>query len=220
MHPLTGRLRPRKRVGQSRAAGPPVVRMASWLDLVAARAWRRCSARLRIDDLPYVDIAGAEARFAVGKIVLPHAAKTLVEAQMNGFGPGGKKANPPFGQGDGIVEPEYALVAQRQANPLSQGPHDPRRGEHAAREDVPANEIHLTAIRFEKTVLDRNDLQARNAAVGEALRYLLEVDRPILLADRFKHLDRGDAVVGAGLVAVVLQLDVDPFGQALLENPL
>ena len=51
-------------------------------------------------------------------------------------------------------------------------------------------------------------------------RHLLEVDRPILLAHRLEHLDGCDTVIRARLVAVVLQLDVNPVGQALLENAL
>ena len=41
-----------------------------------------------------------------------------------------------------------------------------------------------------------------------------------MLAHRLEHLDGCDTVIRARLVAVVLQLDVDPVGQALLENAL
>ena len=44
--------------------------------------------------------------------------------------------------------------------------------------------------------------------------HLAEIGRPVFLADRLEHLDRGDAVVDAGLVAIVLQLDLDPVGEA------
>ena len=110
------RCRPRECVGQSRRAGPSIVRMAARLDLIAAAAMRGCSARLGVDDLPDVDIAGAEARLAIREVVFPHATEALVEAEMNEARPSVKEANPPLRKGDGVVEPEHALVARGEAD--------------------------------------------------------------------------------------------------------
>ena len=47
----------------------------------------------------------------------------------------------------------------------------------------------------------------------------VEIDRPVFLAHRLEHLDRGDAVIGAALVAVILQLDLHPVRQPRLGHP-
>ena len=54
----------------------------------------------------------------------------------------------------------------------------------------------------------------RVAARLQALAQRLEIDGPVFLAHRLEHLDACDAVIGAALVAIVLQLDLDPVAQA------
>jgi hypothetical protein len=67
--------------------------------------------------------------------------------------------------------------------------------------------------RSPSAVLHGDDLQASPAAGLQPLAQRVEIDRPVFLAHRLEHLDRGDAVIGPALVAVVLQLDLHPVRQ-------
>ena len=89
--------------------------------------------------------------------------------------------------------------------------------QHAAGEDVAADEIELARDRPAKELFgDGDDLQPGAAAGREPVAQLPEEDRPVSLADRLEHLDRGDAVVDAALVAIVLQLDLHLLGEPRL----
>ena len=134
--------------------------------------------------------------------------------------PCGDEAVAPFGQGSRIVEPEDALRDERHACRLAEAAHDRGRRQHAAWENVAADEVDLLGIGLEELVADGDHLHAGRAAGLEPVAQLAEIGRPIFLADGLEHLDRGDAVIDAALVAIVLQLDVDAVREARLEDAL
>ena len=67
--------------------------------------------------------------------------------------------------------------------------------------------------------MDGDHLHAGNAARRQPVAQLAKIRRPIGLAHRLEHFNGGDAVVVAGLVAVILQFQRDFFVQSGLENP-
>src|SRR5262249_52968024 len=80
---------------------------------------------------------------------------------------------------------------------------------HSAREDVATDEIHLALVARVEAILDSDGLDRGDAARLQPVADLAEVSRPVFLADRLDHLDRGDAIIQAPLVAIVLELDLD-----------
>src|SRR5271165_80655 len=62
------------------------------------------------DDLPHVDVAGQEARLAIGEIILPQPPEAVVESQRLQVGPGRAKIVAPGRQCLGIIFPENALA--------------------------------------------------------------------------------------------------------------
>src|SRR5690606_35852331 len=87
-------------------------------------------------------------------------------------------------------------------------------------EDVALDEIRPGAVALESVLLDGDDLQAGGAARLEAVLHLAEEHRPVFLADRLEHLDRGDAVVAAGLVAIILEPYLDLLRQPRARDAL
>src|ERR1700674_1699672 len=69
--------------------------------------------------LPYVDVAGQEARLAVGQVVLPRAPEALVETERRERRPGGAEALAPLLEGARIVLAEDARADQWQVEALA-----------------------------------------------------------------------------------------------------
>ena len=73
------------------------------------------------------------------------------------------------------------------------------------REDVLLNKITAFAIAIKECVVNRDGLYAGTRALLQSARYRAEVTVPVLLADGFKHFDRGNAVEFAADITVILQ---------------
>src|SRR4029077_10749806 len=79
-----------------------------WAQMASAAPGPRCSTReLEKSD---VDGAGAEADFAIGQVIFPHAAEALVEAERLDLGPGAQEPVAPFAQGPHIAVAERFVV--------------------------------------------------------------------------------------------------------------
>ena len=154
------------------------------------------------------------------EIELPEPLEALVETEWGNARPCLAEALAPLGEGAGIVLAEDALRRQFQALPSADFLQLAGRRQHAAGEDVALDEIGAPGIVLEHGVLDRDDLQARKPAGLQAGRHLVEIDRPVFLADRLEHFDGGDPVVNAGFIAVILKDDLDLVIEAGLEDAL
>src|SRR4029077_9319296 len=157
----------------------------------------------REDHLTHFDRAAAEAALAIGEVIFPHAAEALVETERFELWPGGEKTFAPLGKRCRIILAEGPFVQHRHAVFLAEVAHDGGGGEHAAGENIPADEIDLAAVARPKPFGDGDDLQPCRAAGPQPLAHLAEEARPEAFAHSLEHLDRDDAVENAALVAVV-----------------
>ena len=87
-------------------------------------------------------------------------------------------------------------------------------GQHAAGKNVALDEIDAFAVALEQAVIDGDDLERRLAALFQAVENLGEIARPVGFTDCLEHFDRGDPVIEADMVAIVLQADIDLLGKA------
>jgi len=85
-------------------------------------------------------------------------------------------------------------------------------GEDAAGEDVFLNPVGVTAVGVVALVGDGDDLEGNAAAGFEEAVEGVEVGAVVGVADGFEHFDGDDAVVGAGGIAVVAEVEGDLVG--------
>ncbi len=163
---------------------------------------------------------GAKRRLAIPKIKGPQPPEALVEAEGRDLVPRALEPGRPLRQGFRVALAKAGDIAPAQPGAHSLLPKARFAGQHAAGKDVFAHEVGAAAVDVEQVVADGDDLQPRPAIGRKHFAHLVEIGRPISLADRLEHLDRGDAVEPAGDVAIVHQLDVRLLGQALVEQAL
>ena len=123
-------------------------------------------------------------------------------------------------EGTGIVGTEGFGRHRLQAGGRILARQRRRRGQHAAGEDIALDEIGAAAVVGEVAIGERDHLQPGAPVRCQARAQLGEEGGPVALAHRLEHLDRGQAVEAAGDVAIVLKPDLDPLGQARLEDAL
>src|SRR5689334_1054857 len=134
----------------------------------------------REDDLADVDIARQESGFAVGEIVLPQPPEPVVEAKRNQVRPRFAEIISPGRERLGIILSKDVLANDRHTKGLAELLQHLRRGQHAAGENVALDEIHVAPVGREKLVLDRDGLDAGEAARQQAVTQLREISWPKL----------------------------------------
>src|SRR4051794_15767774 len=100
--------------------------------------------------LPHVNGAGAKTRLAIGEVIFPQAAETLVEAERRQLRPGDAETVAPMRKRDRVIMAEDALARERQAMLLAHVAHDCWRRQHAAGKHVAADEIDLALVALEE----------------------------------------------------------------------
>src|SRR5262249_10565251 len=142
------------------------------------QAW---SALLCEYHLAHVDVSGKEACLAIGQVVLPQPPEAFIETELFQVGPGCAEVISPGRKRLGIIFPEYVLADDRKINPLSERLQDLRRRQHPAGEYVTLDEIDLTTILGEHTVLNGDRLDAGQSARQQPIAQLRKIFRPELL---------------------------------------
>src|SRR6266550_6911942 len=99
--------------------------------------------------LQYVRTTGREAGGAIGKIIPPHAAESLVEAKPCHLIGDAVEAAEPGLQRAGIVQAETVELGDLQAGQSALLAQVGRRQQHAAGKDIGLDEIRLTAVALE-----------------------------------------------------------------------
>ena len=159
-----------------------------------------------------------EAGLTVRQIKPPGANEALIETLCAHGRLCRVEALMPLTQRRGIIIPEGVACIAQQPCLSERLVKAVWRGQHAAREDVFLDEIDALAVGLPTLVGEGDHLKCRLSAGLEALADLVEIDRPVFLAHRLEHLDRGDAVIAAGFVAVILKLERHLVGKTSLFN--
>src|SRR5690348_17012155 len=123
----------------------------------------------REDDLADVDIPRQESGLAVGEIVLPQAPEPVVEAKRHQVRPRLAEIISPCRERLGIILSKDAFANDRHAKGLAELLEHLRRRQHAARENVALDEIHVAPVAREKLVLDSDGLDAGEPAGQQAV---------------------------------------------------
>src|SRR5690606_19305960 len=152
-----------------------------------------------------------ERGLAIGQVELPGAHEARVETERAPAGQRLREALPPVPERVRVVATEREAVDDAQPGLAGQLREARGARQHSAREHVLLDEVRAPAVASEQRLVDGDRLDDRAAAGLQATPQGLEVRRPVALADGLEHLDRDDAVVAAGFVAVVAQREARAF---------
>ena len=177
--------------------------------------------RFRQYDLDEPNGALTEARFAIAKVILPHAKELLGIAEFSSCVEVGEKAFPPVRQRQRIVLGEILKMNNSEVGLARNAIEDASDGWQAsAWKDIALNEVGGATISIVLLIADDDCLQQHRSVRPQKSAARGKEGVEVLVPDRFDHLNRHQLVVLALQVTIILGKHFDFFRQIGIANSL